>query len=300
VRAHEHPRGGGDIRPRGFAVVSDGNSTTSENARLPIRVLMAHHPFLTREFLTAVCTAAPDVELVAVCSNATELDAAITAWRPDVVLTDIRIPPSGAHDGIRVATRLRDTNPETGVVVLSQYADPSCALGLFERGTRRRAYLLTERIRNREELVEAIQTVAKGGSVIDPLIVDMLIQARSRASHSQLSELTPREREVLAEIGAGKTNGAIAESLVLTKRAVEKHVHSIFSKLDLPQSPDVSRRVQATLLLLSEEEDEAAIWKETAPARRSPPLDGSSATLTAATAPRAPGRTLLRSRDYCK
>src|SRR5205085_10665184 len=143
---------------------------------------------------TAGCAAAPDAELVAACSNATELGAAITAWRPDVVLTDIRMPPSGAREGIRVATRLRDTNPETGVVVLSQYADPSCALGLFERGTRRRAYLLTERIRNREELVEAIQTVARGGSVIDPLVVHMLIQARSRASHSQLLELTPRER----------------------------------------------------------------------------------------------------------
>jgi DNA-binding NarL/FixJ family response regulator len=234
-------------------------------------VLLAHDTYLTREFLTAVCSAAREVELVAVCSNVKELDDAITAWRPDVVLTDIRIPPSGADEGIRVAARLRDTNPETGVVVLSQYAEPSYALGLFERGTGRRAYLLTERIRNREELIEAIQTVARGGSVIDPLIVDLLIQARSRASHSRLSELTPREREVLAEIATGKSNGAIAESLVLTKRAVEKHVNSIFSKLDLPQSADVSRRVKATLVFLSEVEDQAAMSKKTAPARRSAP-----------------------------
>jgi DNA-binding NarL/FixJ family response regulator len=235
-------------------------------------VLLAHDTYLTREFLTAVCSAAPEVELVAVCSNVKELDDAITAWRPDVVLTDIRIPPSGADEGIRVAARLRDTNPETGVVVLSQYAAPSYALGLFERGTGRRAYLLTERIRNREELIEAIQTVARGGSVIDPLIVDLLIRARSRAGGSRVSELTPREREVLAEIATGKSNGAIAESLVLTKRAVEKHVNSIFPKLDLPQSADVSRRVKATLVFLSEVEDEAAMSKETAPARRSPPL----------------------------
>jgi len=230
------------------------HTRTSEDDRLPIRVLMAHDTYLTREFLTAVCSTTPDVDLVGVCSDATELDAAIAAWRPDVVLTDVRIPRSGPEEGIRVATRLRDTNPETGVVVLSQYAEPSYALGLFERGTGRRAYLLADRIRTREELVDAIQTVARGGSVIDPLIVDLLIQARSRARHSPLSDLTPREREVLAEIATGKTNRAIAECLLLTTRAVEKHVNSIFSKLDLPQNADVSRRVKATLIFLSADE----------------------------------------------
>jgi DNA-binding NarL/FixJ family response regulator len=139
-----------------------------------------------------------------------------------------------------------------GVVVLSQYAEPAYALALLADGTGRRAYLLKDRIRSRRELLEAIATVAAGGSVIDPAIVDVLIQARSRNASSKLSELTPRERELLAQIATGKSNGAIAESLFLTKRAVEKHVNSIFSKLGLPESEDVSRRVKATLIYLSE------------------------------------------------
>jgi DNA-binding NarL/FixJ family response regulator len=141
-----------------------------------------------------------------------------------------------------------------GVVVLSQYADPAYAFGLLEHGSGGRAYLLKERIRDKDELLEAIYAVARGGSVIDPVIVDALIQARATAARSRLSELTPRERELLAEIAAGKSNGAIAESLVLTKRAVEKHVNSIFSKLNLAETHDVSRRVKATLIFLSEEE----------------------------------------------
>jgi DNA-binding NarL/FixJ family response regulator len=148
---------------------------------------------------------------------------------------------------------LRDTHPDIGVVVLSQYAEPAYALSLLQHGTGGRAYLLKERIRNKEQLLDAIQAVARGGSVIDPMIVDVLIEARSRAAKSQLSQLTSRERELLAEIAAGKSNTAIAESLVLTKRAVEKHVNSIFSKLNLPETQDVSRRVKATLIFLSEE-----------------------------------------------
>jgi DNA-binding NarL/FixJ family response regulator len=137
--------------------------------------------------------------------------------------------------------------------VLSQYAEPAYALSLLEQGTGGRAYLLKERIRDKEQLLDAIKTVALGGSVIDPMIVDVLIEARSRSAKSQLAQLTPRERELLAEIATGKSNSAIAESLVLTKRAVEKHVNSIFSKLNLPETQDVSRRVKATLIFLSEE-----------------------------------------------
>ena len=195
--------------------------------------------------------------MTAVCSNGLELQAAIAADNPDVVLTDIRMPPSGADEGIRVATRLRETSPETGVVVLSQYAEPSYALSLLDQGTARRAYLLKERIRTMKELIAAIEKVAQGGSVIDPMILDVLIKARSQAAHSQLSDLTAREREVLANIATGKSNTAIAKSLVLTKRAVEKHVNSIFSKLDLPPSRDASRRVTATLIFLSEHENDA-------------------------------------------
>jgi DNA-binding NarL/FixJ family response regulator len=196
------------------------------------------------------------VELMAVCTNGKELVSAIESWDPDVVITDIRMPPSGAEEGIRIAATLRDSRPEVGVIVLSQYAEPAYALALLERGTGRRAYLLKERIRDREELIAAIETVSSGGSVIDPMIVDVLIQARARADKSRLSQLTPRERQLLAQIAAGKSNAAIAETLFLTKRAVEKHVNSIFSKLDLPQTADVSRRVKATLIYLAEEDAE--------------------------------------------
>jgi DNA-binding NarL/FixJ family response regulator len=221
----------------------------------PIRVTVGEDSFVIREFLTSALEGAPEVDLVAVCTNGKELQAAIDANDPDVVVTDIRMPPSGGDEGIRIATRLRDTHPQTGVVVLSQYAEPTYALELLDRGTGGRAYLLKERIRSTEELIGAIQAVARGGSVIDPAIVDVLIAARTRAAHSRLSELTPRELELLGEIAAGKSNGAIAESLFLTKRAVEKHVNSIFSKLNLPETPDVSRRVKATLIFLAEEGD---------------------------------------------
>ena len=218
-----------------------------------IRVAVAEDAYIVREFLTATLSAAPGIELVAVCTDGKELRTAIARWHPDVVVTDIRMPPSGAEEGVQVATELHDSDPEMGVVVLSQYAEPSYALDLLGAGTGRRAYLLKERIRDRQELLNAIEAVADGGSVIDPMIVDVLIQARARAVHSRLSELTPRERELLAEIATGKSNAAIADSLFLTKRAVEKHVNSILSKLGLPETQDVSRRVMATLIYLSED-----------------------------------------------
>jgi DNA-binding NarL/FixJ family response regulator len=225
----------------------------SEGGTRQIRVVVAEDSYVIREFLTATLTAAADVELVAVCTNGKELQTAINTWEPDVVLTDIRMPPSGADEGVRIAASLRDTHPDVGVVVLSQYAEPAYALSLLEQGTGGRAYLLKERIRDKEQLLDAIKAVALGGSAIDPMIVDVLIEARSRSAKSQLAQLTPRERELLAEIATGKSNNAIAESLVLTKRAVEKHVNSIFSKLNLPETQDVSRRVKATLIFLSEE-----------------------------------------------
>jgi DNA-binding NarL/FixJ family response regulator len=234
---------------RSFPREQPGN----EKASAPIRVVVAEDAYVIREFLTTALGSSSEVELVAVCTNGKELRAAIGSWHPDVVITDIRMPPSGDEEGVWIAAQLRDSHPETGVIVLSQYAEPAYALALLERGTGRRAYLLKERIRDREELISAIQTVASGGSVIDPMIVDVLIQARARVAESKLAHLTPRERELLAEIAAGKSNGAIARSLFLTKRAVEKHVNSIFSKLDLPETEDVSRRVKATLIYLSEE-----------------------------------------------
>ena len=229
-----------------------GHQPVDEPAR-PVRVVVAEDSYVIREFLTGTLSASPATELVAVCTNGKELQKAIEIWDPEVVLTDIRMPPSGAEEGVRIAAMLRATRPKVGVVVLSQYAEPAYALSLLEEGSGGRAYLLKERVRDKAELIGAIQAVARGGSVIDPIIVDVLIEARSRAAKSKLLELTPRERELLAEIAAGKSNAAIAESLVLTKRAVEKHVNSIFSKLNLPETQDVSRRVKATLIFLSEE-----------------------------------------------
>jgi DNA-binding NarL/FixJ family response regulator len=231
---------------------------TAEGARRPIRVVVADDAFMLREFLVSTLNAAPEVELAAVCTNGTELEQAIEIWEPDAVLTDIRMPPSLEDEGVRIAARLRVTHPAMGVVVLSQYAEPVYALSLLEDGTGGRAYLLKERIRDRDELIGAIKAVASGGSVIDPMIVDVLIRARVNAANSRLAGLTTRERELLAEIATGKSNGAIAESLVLTKRAVEKHVNAIFSKLDLPDAEDVSRRVKATLIFLAEQEDNGA------------------------------------------
>lgn len=237
-------------RPRASAHRVEGPNRRAER---PVRIIVAEDSYVIREFLSTTFDGAREVELVAICTNGKELQTGIATWDPDVVLTDIRMPPSRADEGIQIAARLRETHPHVGVVVLSQYAEPAYALSLLEHGTGGRAYLLKERIRNRQDLIGAIQAVSRGGSVIDPMIVDVLIASRARAAKSRLTELTPRERELLAEIAAGKSNGAIAESLVLTKRAVEKHVNSIFAKLNLPETQDVSRRVKATLIFLSEE-----------------------------------------------
>jgi len=239
--------------PRRVTATRGAPRSAERESQRPIGVVVAEDSYVIREFLTATLSATPEVELVAVCSNGKELETAIEVWDPDVVLTDIRMPPTHGEEGVRIAAQLRETHPHVGVVVLSQYAEPAYALRLLEQGTSGRAYLLKERIRDKEELIRAIEAVAHGGSVIDPIIVDVLIAARTRVAKSRLAQLTPRERELLAEIAAGKSNGAIAQSLVLTKRAVEKHVNSIFSKLDLPETQDVSRRVKATLIFLAEE-----------------------------------------------
>lgn len=220
---------------------------------MAIRVIFADDSYLIREGVRQLLELQDDIELVAACEDLDSLLEAIDAEEPDVVLTDIRMPPEGTDEGIRAAEYLREKRPETGVVVLSQYSDPAYALALLEKGSARRAYLLKERVSDPEQLVGAIREVAAGGSVIDPQVVDALVAARARAAESPLSELTPRESEVLGEMAQGKNNAAIAGSLVLTERAVEKHIHSIFSKLDLSFEKDGHKRVKAVLLYLSEQ-----------------------------------------------
>jgi DNA-binding NarL/FixJ family response regulator len=220
-----------------------------------IRVILADDSYLAREGIEQVLRAASTaIEVVSTCDDLDSLLAAIETEHPDVVVTDIRMPPTNTDEGIRVAAQLRDSYPEIGIVVLSQHDDPAYALALLESGSEGRAYLLKERVRERAQLVTAVEEVARGGSVIDSKIVESLVGARARLDNSELAELTTREREVLAEIAQGKSNAAIAESLVLTKRAVEKHINAIFMKLGLAQADDVSKRVKAALMFLADTE----------------------------------------------
>ena len=217
-----------------------------------IRVVIADDSYLVREALTHVLDAAAGVEVIAACDDLDSLQKVIEADRPDVVVTDIRMPPSDTDEGLRIATELRHSHPGTGVVVLSQYSDPQYGLALLDGGSDGRAYLLKERIRHRGQLVAAIETVAQGGSMIDAKVVEGLIDARRRAERSPLTDLTHRELEILAYVARGHSNQAIADELVLTKRAVEKHINAIFLKLNLTEAQDVSRRVKAALIYLAE------------------------------------------------
>jgi DNA-binding NarL/FixJ family response regulator len=219
---------------------------------MAIRVVIAEDHHLLREGIRRLLESHPEVEVAAACGDLESLLAAVEAERPDVVVTDIRMPPGGGDEGIQAANRLRETNPETGVVVLSQYAEPGYALALFESGTARRAYLLKERVEDVEQLVAAILTVAEGGSVIDSKVVDGLVAAKTVANESPLRELTPRERDVLREMAEGKNNAAIAAALVLTERSVEKVIHSIFRKLGIAWESSDHKRVKAVILYLAE------------------------------------------------
>jgi DNA-binding NarL/FixJ family response regulator len=196
-----------------------------------------------------------EVDVVATCKDMDSLLEAIATERPDVVLTDIRMPPTNTDEGIRVAEGLRTSAPSVGVVVVSQYADAEYALALLDKGAAGRAYLLKERVSDLDQLVNAIREVARGGSVVDAKVVENLIAARTRNKRSALADLTPREREVLAAVAQGQNNAAIAEGLHLTEGAVEKHISSIFSKLGLGEEPAVHRRVKATLIYLAEERE---------------------------------------------
>ena len=219
----------------------------------PLRVALADDSFLMREAVHHVVELQGDAEIVADCADGTSLLEEVARTKPDVVITDVRMPPSGDDEGIRVARRLRETDPHIGVVVLSHYAEPRYGIELFADGAEGRAYLLKERIHDARELGAAIEVVARGGSMIDPEMVRLLLDSEQRRQDSPLAGVTPRERDVLAAMAAGKSNAAIAEELVLTKRAVEKHVGAIFLKLGLPSEDEVSRRVAAVLLYLSVE-----------------------------------------------
>ncbi len=214
------------------------------------RLVLAEDSYLMREGITSLIEVDDALELVAACASYDELIEAVEQYRPDVVITDIRMPPTQTDEGIRAANLLRDRHPEIGVVVLSQYAEPEYAISLFEQGSSGRAYLLKEKVGDLEQLKTAIDEVGRGQSVIDPDVVDLLVKARQE---SVLDRLTDRETEVLAEIAKGRNNAGVAETLFISERAVEKHINSIFTKLDLSPEEQTNRRVAAVLTYLAEQ-----------------------------------------------
>ena len=220
---------------------------------MSIRVVAAEDSFLAREGIVSILGDLEDVELVEMSGDLDELRDAVERTSPDIVLTDIRMPPTNTDEGIRFAAELRERHPEMGVVVLSQHAEPRYAMALFDAGSDRRAYLLKERLHDKGELSRALHDVAAGRALVDSRVVDELVSARQR-DDSELTRLTPRELEILALIAEGRSNGSIAASLGITKRAVERHINAIFLKLDLGEAEDVSRRVKAALLYLGSDE----------------------------------------------
>lgn len=215
-----------------------------------LRIVLAEDSVLVREGLIRILEAEPDLEVVATCSDLDDLYRSVEEHRPDVVVTDIRMPPSGTDEGIAAAVELRRRRPELGVLVLSQHDDPSYALALLETGSEGRGYLLKDRLATPAQVGAAIREVANGGSVIDPKIVATLVQGLRRGS-SAMDTLTPREREVLGQMAEGKSNDAIAAGQGTTVRAVEKHINAVFSKLHLTEEASVHRRVTAVLLYLA-------------------------------------------------
>jgi DNA-binding NarL/FixJ family response regulator len=219
---------------------------------VPVSVVIAEDSFIVREGMRLMLARAEGIDLVAVAENYHELLDATEAYQPDVVLTDIRMPPTRTDEGVRAALEIRSRWPDIGVVVLSQYVESGYVLDLFEHGTAGIAYLLKERVADLDELLTAIDRVRVGRSAIDPRVVDVLVAARAQQADSKLTRLTPREREVLEKLAEGKTNAAIARDLFLSDRAVEKHINSIFTKLDLSFTEDVNKRVRAVVMWLAE------------------------------------------------
>jgi DNA-binding NarL/FixJ family response regulator len=217
---------------------------------MAIRVVVGEDSFLVREGIASILGTMDGVELVEMAGDLDELRSLVERTAPDVVVTDIRMPPTNTDEGIRFADELRSSHPEVGVVILSQHAEPRYAMALLRAGSDRRAYLLKERLTDEAELANALQSVAAGRSLIDSRVVEKLVVARERRD-SELGTLTPREFEILGLIAQGRSNRWIASNLTITKRAVERHINAIFVKLDLGEPEDVSRRVQAALLFLS-------------------------------------------------
>ena len=216
----------------------------------PLRVVIAEDNYLVREGTRRLLEDSGDAQVLAAVGTAIELLDAVARLRPQAVLTDIRMPPGHHTEGIAAAHAIRASHPEVGVVVLSQHAEEAYAFQLFQHGTAGLAYLLKERVGDLDELLRALKDMVAGRSVIDSQIVELLVAHRAWLADSPVSRLSPRELEVLRQMAQGKSNGAIAQALVLSESAVEKHVNAFFSKLGVSEEPQVHRRVAAVLTYL--------------------------------------------------
>jgi DNA-binding NarL/FixJ family response regulator len=220
-----------------------------------LRVVIADDEFLVREGARSVLSSVPGIDVVGLAADPSELMALLEKSLPDVVVLDIKMPPTHRAEGIEAAHLIRQTYPSIGVVIMSQYADPEYALELLRHGSNQLAYLLKERLGRPAQLAEAIREVARGGSILDPKVIDALMEAQRRRSRSRLHGLTEREHEVLTLMASGRTNAAIAGTLFLSERAVEKHINSIFRKLGLSEELDINHRVAAVLFFLQRNVD---------------------------------------------
>jgi len=218
---------------------------------MTIRVLLGEDNVLLREGMRGLLTSADDLDLVATCSDLDGAIASIDATKPDVVLTDIRMPPNHTDEGVRIAQYCRSRHPETAVVLLSQFVDPGYVRSLLESGSAGRGYLLKERVSDVDELLAALRTVAAGGSVVDPVVIEQLVRIGRSRGNANVTRLSARELEVLAEMARGHNNANIAATLFITQRAVEKHINSIFAKLGVGIGDHTHPRVRAVLLYLS-------------------------------------------------
>jgi DNA-binding NarL/FixJ family response regulator len=214
-----------------------------------LRVVIAEDNYLVREGVRRLLEDSGQIEVVACVGNAGELLDAVRRLTPNVVLTDIRMPPGHHMEGIEAARAIRTEHPKIGVVVLSQHTDESYARALFSDGSAGLAYLLKDRVGDLEDLIRALNEVVSGGSVVDPVIIDTLVARQQTRVSSPLATLTPRELDVLREMAQGKTNAGIEQALFLSASTVEKHVNAIFSKLGISEAP-VHRRVVAVLAFL--------------------------------------------------
>jgi DNA-binding NarL/FixJ family response regulator len=213
----------------------------------PIRVVIADDSVLLREGLARLLEES-GFDVVGQAGDADDLLRKVGAHQPDVAVIDVRMPPTHTDEGLQAARRIRAEHPATAVLVLSQYVEEGYALDLLSETTERTGYLLKDRIADVDSFTDAVRRVAQGGSALDPEVVALLLGRRRR--QDPLGVLTPREREVLGLMAEGRSNNAIAEALVVTERAVEKHVTSIFSKLDLTPATEDHRRVLAVLAYL--------------------------------------------------